>query len=128
MSEHTRILEKYEQMFEDGSAFKPIHLSQPQPNMSEVTGAGAEVPDTPLGDPVKKDQFNDDQNHADYTEFDNQMESRVNEMRDNRNMHSNTSNVGVQNNSEVESLKKRLDLVEQALSLVMETQKTLIKG
>ena len=39
MSEHSKILEKYEQMFADGSAYKPIHIAQPQPDVSQIVGA-----------------------------------------------------------------------------------------
>lgn len=128
MSEHSKILEKYEQMFEDGSAYKPIRIAQPQPDVSSITGAAEEVPMSPLGDQVQRDNFQDEA-VTDYSEFDSQMERRINEMRSgNRNPHDNNPNVVVQNNSEIESLKKRVDLLEQALSLVMETQTKLIKG
>lgn len=125
MSEHSKILEKYEQMFKDGSAYKPIHIAQPQPNVSEVTGA-VEKPASPLGEPVRRDNFQDEV-VTDYSQFDSQMEQRINEMR-NRNPNNNNDNVIVQNNSDYKKLEKRIDLLEQALSLVMSTQKKLIEG
>lgn len=124
MSEHSKILEKYEKMFEDGSAYKPIRLSQPQPNMSEINGA-VEKPDTPLGDPVNRDNFQDE-GQPDYTESDAYMQNKINEMK-NKNTQGNNQNVVVQNDVIVR-LKKRVDLLEQALTLVMETQSKLLKG
>ena len=126
MSEHSKILAKYEKMFEDGFP-EPIHLSQPQPNMSEMNGAAEEKPNTPLGEPVKKENFQDDESHQpDYTESDAYMEGKINEMR-NRGTQDNNPNVPVQNDV-IERLKKRIDLLEQALTLVMETQSKMIKG
>lgn len=125
MSEHSKILEKYEQMFQDGSAYKPIHIAQPMPNVSEITGA-VEKPATPLGDQVKKDNFQDDP-YTDYSQFDSDMQQRINEAK-NRKLQDNTQNVNVQNNSDYKKLEKRMELIEQALSLVMETQKKLLAG
>ena len=121
MSEHSKILEKYEQMFKDGSAYKPIHIAQPQPNVSEVTGA-VEKPASPLGEQVNRDNFQDEA-VTDYSQFDSEMQNRINEMRGNRNTHPNN-----QGNDDITRLKKRVDLLEQALTLVMETQSKLIKG
>lgn len=125
MSEHSKILEKYEQMFKDGSAYKPIHIAQPQPDVSQITGA-VEKPATPLGEPVRRDNFQDEA-VTDYSQFDSQMEQRINEMRNNK-MQGNNPNVSVQNNSDYEKLEKRVNLLEEALSLVMSTQKKLIEG
>lgn len=127
MSEHERILEKYEQMFKDGSAYKPIHLSQPMPNVSEVTGAVDEKPAAPLGEQVKRDNFQEEP-VTDYSQFDSEMQQRVNEMRNKNQNVSNNQNVSVQNNGDYKRLEKRMELIEQALSLVMETQKKLIAG
>jgi len=125
MSEHSKILEKYEQMFKDGSAYKPIHIAQPQPNVSEITRA-VEKPATPLGEQVNKDNFQDDP-YTDYSQFDSDMQQRINEAK-NRKLQDNTQNVNVQNNSDYKKLEKRMELIEQALSLVMETQKKLLAG
>ena len=111
MSEHSKILEKYEQMFADGSAYKPIHIAQPQPDVSQIEGA-VDRPAAPLGEPVQRDNFQDEA-VTDYSQFDNQMEQRINEMK---------------NNSDYEKLEKRVNLLEEALSLVMSTQKKLIEG
>lgn len=126
MSEHSKILEKYEKMFEDGSAYKPIRLSQPQPSMAEVQGAGVEEkPNIPLGEQVNRDNFQND-SQPDYTESDAYMQNKINEMK-NKNPNDNNQNVSVQNDVIVR-LRKRVDLLEQALTLVMETQSKLIKG
>jgi len=127
MSEHSKILEKYEKMFEDGSAYKPIRLSQPQPSMAEMEGAGVveEKPNIPLGDQVNRDNFQND-GQPDYSESDAYMEGKINEMRT-RNTQDNNPNVNVQPDV-IKRLIKRIDLLEQALTLVMETQSKLIKG
>jgi hypothetical protein len=126
MSEHSKILEKYEKMFEDGSAYKPIRLSQPQPNMAEITGAvPEEKPNIPLGEQVNRDNFQNDV-ESDYSEADAYMEGKINEMRT-KVSQGNNPNVNVQNDV-MKRVLKRLDLLEQALTLVMETQSKLIKG
>jgi hypothetical protein len=113
-------------MFEDGSAYKPIRLSQPQPSMAEVEGAKPEPSNIPLGEQVDKDVFMDNQN-SDYTEFDNTMEERINKLKEaNDNTNTNTSNVNVQSNV-IEKLIRRIELLEKGVSLVMETQTKLLK-
>ena len=122
MSEHSRILEKYEKMFEDGSAYKPIRLAQPQPSMAEVEGAKPEPSNIPLGEQVDKDVFMDNQD-TDYTQFDNTMEERISKLKE---AHNNTSDVNVQPNV-IEKLIRRIELLEKGVSLVMETQTKLLK-
>lgn len=124
MSENSKILEKYEQMFEDGSAFRPIHLNQPTPDISSITGEVEEKPNIPLGQPVEKDVFMEDQ-HTDYSEFDATMQQKINEVRNKT--HGNNPNVSVQNNDEFAKLVRRIELLEQALQLVMETQTKMLK-
>jgi hypothetical protein len=111
MSEHSKILEKYEKMFEDGSAYKPIRLE--------------EKPNIPLGEQVNRDNFQNDV-ESDYSEADAYMEGKINEMRT-KVSQGNNPNVNVQNDV-MKRVLKRLDLLEQALTLVMETQSKLIKG
>ena len=128
MSEHSRILEQYEKMFKDGSAYKPIRLSQPQPSMAEAGGAGNPEPtNIPLGEQVERDVFMNDQNN-DYTEFDNTMEEKINKLKEAHNINSNnnTSNVNVQSNV-IEKLISRIELLEKGVSLVMETQTKLLR-
>lgn len=128
MSEHSKILEKYEKMFEDGSAYNPIHLTQPQPDVAGATEV-EEKSNVPLGQPVEKDVFMDDQHHTDYSEFDSSMQNRIDELRSKANnpMQNNTPNVRVQNNSDYEKIEKRVTLLEKALELVMETQTKMLK-
>ena len=129
MSEHSRILEQYEKMFKDGSAYKPIRLSQPQPSMAEAGGAKPrpEPSNIPLGEQIDKDVFMDDQNN-DYTEFDNTMEEKINKLKEAHNINSNNnnSNVNVQSNV-IEKLISRIELLEKGVSLVMETQTKLLR-
>ena len=74
MSEHSKILEKYEKMFKDGSAYTPIYINQPMPSMAEATGGGRS--ETPLGEKVNRDEEYIDP-HADYSEFDASMQARI---------------------------------------------------
>jgi len=124
MSEHSKILEKYEKMFETGEAYKPIRINQPMPSMSEAMGGGGRS-EIPLGEQVNRGEEYIDP-HADYSEFDASMQARVDAIR-NRNPHNNNSNVSVQNNGDYAKLEKRIEMLEQALSLVMETQTRLLK-
>lgn len=127
MSEHSKILEKYEKMFETGEAYKPIKLNQPMPSVSDAMGSGVDKPNIPLGEQVvtnEEEMFVDP--HADYSEFDASMQARVDAIR-NRNPHNNNENVMVQNNGDYSKLEKRIEMLEQALSLVMETQTRLLK-
>lgn len=110
-------------MFEDGSAYNPIHLTQPTPDVSGITGAVEEKSNIPLGKQVEKDVFMEDQ--ADYSEFDSSMQNRIDELRSKAN--NNNPNVRVQNNSDYERLEKRVALLEKALELVMETQTKMLK-
>lgn len=137
MSEHSNILAKYEKMFEDGSAYQPIKLNQQMPSMAEAGGGGVPaMSETPLGDPatapvdpaapreIFKEEF--DSSRSDM------MEAKIREAMNSTGTphtgtpHANIPNVTVQNES-YEKLEKRIALLEQALSLVMETQTKLLK-
>lgn len=125
MSEHSKILEKYEKMFETGEAYKPIRINQPTPSMSDAMGGGGRS-ETPLGEQVvnREEEYIDP--HTDYSEFDASMQARVNALR-NKTPHNNNENVNVQKNGDYAKLEKRVEMLEQALSLVMETQTRLLK-
>jgi hypothetical protein len=125
MSEHSRILEKYEKMFEDGSAYQPIKIQQPTPSMAEVTQAKQE---TPLGNPVTPGNNPVVENsHTDYSHFDAMMEEKINNIRNgNTNLNTNPVPNPVQNES-YQKLEKRIELLERALTLVMEQQTKLLK-
>ena len=117
----------YNKMFEDGTAFKPIHISQPSPSMTEAGGSG-DSPDNYIGEKLERDTTNQpdkpDKPEPDYSEFDSIMEQRVNNL---RNGGGDSNNSGGTNTNEINDLKSRVNLLEQALSLVMEQQKPLIK-
>ena len=135
MSEHSKILEKYNQMFEDGSAYKPIRITQPQPSMAEMSGATPT--ETPLGNPIQpgdpKELFKDpnalpDPN-PDYSTFDAVMEEQINKLRNagNANLNNNTQPVNEQNNVTIQKLENRIVLLEKALALVMEQQTKMLR-
>lgn len=131
MSEHSKILEKYNQMFEDGSAYKPIRITQPQPSMSEMSGATMPKTETPLGNPVPqggdpKELFKNPnmlpEANTDYSTFDAVMEEKINKLRA----------AGNANNSQpinegIQKLEHRIELLEKALTLVMEQQTQMLK-
>jgi len=132
MSEHSNILAKYEKMFEDGSAYKPIKLNQQTPSMSEAGGGGVpEMSETPLGDPntggggEAKPIFNEgfDASRS------NAMEQKIAEAMKGTptgNPHANTQPVTVQNDG-YEKLERRIAMLEQALTLVMEQQTKMLR-
>ena len=124
MSEHSKILEKYEKMFQDGSAYHPIVLNQQMPSMSEAMGGGDRRSEIPLGEQqvVDNDLDNGHDPHANYSEFDAHMAARVNALKEGKKF--NPSN---EQNQDYQKLERRISLLEKALELVMETQTKLIK-
>jgi len=110
----------YEKMFKDGTAFNPIKIEQPSPqNPGGGMGRGA--------DP--------DESGVDYSLFDDHMGNMVQEKIE-------AKKAAVLGNparpdpppspqaggDRIIRLERRIELLEQALSLVMETQNKLMRG
>ena len=106
----------YEKMFQDGSAYKPIKIAQPTPdNPGGGMGGGA--------DPDRK---------IDYSVFDDHMANMIQEKIEQKKATVNTKKSGPhyspQQGDKIAKLERRIELLEQALSLVMETQTKLMRG
>lgn len=117
------ILNAYEKMFKDGSAYKKVKISQPTPEnpngSSYGNGSGR------LGDPLKVAEGNkEDEDDRFVRQMDDYREKRLQELKETGGKKQEPNNLV----NEVKKLKQRVKLLEQALSMVMETQTKLIKG
>lgn len=114
----------YEKMFKDGTAFKPIKIDQPSPdNPAGGMGRGAD-PDEPS---------------PDHSLFDDHMDNMIQEkiaakkaavlgdqpVRFTGDLQEQSPQAG---DHRITRLEERIKLLEQALSLVMETQTKLMRG
>lgn len=109
-------LSAYEKMFEDGTAFQKIEIAQPTPdNPGGGMGGGA--------DPDRE---------VDYSVFDDHMANMIQEKIEAKKASVNPERPGPppspQQGDKLARLERRIELLEQALSLVMETQTKLMRG
>jgi hypothetical protein len=111
-------LTAYEKMLKDGSAFKPIKIEQPTPdNPNGGMGRGA-----------------DPDHEIDYSVFDDHMKGMIQEKIEAKKSKVNGgperpgTQSSQQDNHRITRLEERIKLLEQALSLVMETQTKLMRG
>lgn len=119
--DNRKMISAYEKMLQDGTAFKEIDTSMvTEPDMAVATGA---LNDNPLGDPIN-DSINNRRSSNiveddGYGEFDSIMEKKMHELRMSGKKHS---------SNEFVSLKKRVKRLEEAMTLVMDSQTKLIEG
>ena len=128
--ENRNIISAYERMVEDGSAFKEVDMTMHnEPNISEITGA-RESSSFALGEVVNEDDevIDKEDSHNNYNSFDSAMEQRINSLRNKMNGKNAIKKQGIIKSSqqEIASLKKRVEKLEEALMLVMETHERLI--
>lgn len=114
----------YEKMFDNGSAFKPIKITQPSPNNPEGGMSGYD-PDAPMD----MDQFNEKPDRMDdIVEQAKAMKAaktgKVVEI-PTKTMRSST--ISKNENRKIKELERRVSILEQALQLVMETQTKILK-
>lgn len=110
----------YEKMFENGSAFKkidmPMVLNDPSNNPEAAT--------MPLGEEVKPKPTKEEP-EPDFSEVDRRMQerlkSRINSLKEKTGVSKDTDVI-----REMNKLKQRVKTLEEALSLVMETQEKLL--
>lgn len=117
--ENRKMISAYEKMLQDGTAFKKVDTSMlSEPDLAVATG---QINDSPLGDPIAANRSPSSPIVEDdgYGQFDSLMEKRMHELRASGNKHS---------NNEFLNLKKRVKRLEEAITLVMETQTKLIEG
>jgi len=120
----------YEKMFKDGTAFNPIKIEQPTPtNPGGGMGRGAD-PDNPGVDMSRRPDPDD--NGVDYSLFDDHMGNMVQEKIEAKKAAARGTDQRTgppqADNNKITRLERRIELLEQALSLVMETQTKLIRG
>jgi hypothetical protein len=119
-----KIRNAYEQMLKDGTAFKEVDMSmmvEPDVSMAQGSlGDKIETPSKPKEEPVN--ERNDD-----YTEHDNYMQQRINSLRAKMKGGGRVNESGNSNMAkEVMALKKRVQKLEEALMLVMETHEKIL--
>jgi predicted nucleic acid-binding Zn-ribbon protein len=120
-----RIKSAYEKMLEDGTAFKEVDMSMmTEPNVEQITGLGEEVV-VPKERKQEQDPDRFIDEHTDFSHLDNAMEQRMNSLR--AKMGGVKSKKVRENESrEIALLKKRVEKLEEALMLVMETHEKLL--
>ena len=120
----------YERMLADGSAFREVDMSMmTEPNVEIAKGA-------PLGDRVNETAQprqgrdtppEDYEHHTDYTEHDSYIQDRINRLRAKMKGGRVNEGGGASNTSkELLKLKKRVEKLEEALMIVMETHEKLL--
>lgn len=111
-------LSAYEKMFKDGTAFQKIEIAQPTPNNPGGGMSGGADPDREI----------------DYSVFDDHMKGMIQEKIEAKKSKAtgNPERPGPssspQDNHRITRLEERIKLLEQALSLVMETQTKILRG
>lgn len=118
------VRDAYQKMFEDGSAYRPIKIDQPSPNNENGRGMGHEV------NQEMSQEINND--HESNREWMIQEAMRLKEAKGkkvDKNIVRTQPPITYDTNSnkEIKKLRQRIDIVEQALKLVMETQTKLIR-
>ena len=122
----------YERMLEDGTAFKQVDMSmmvEPDVSMAEG-GLGDRIEETAQprqGRDTPPEEY--DHNYTDYTEHDEYIQGRINRLRAKMSGRKgiNENSGGVSNTAkEIKALKKRIDRLEEALMVVMETHERLL--
>lgn len=110
-------LSAYEKMLKDGSAFKAIKIEQPTPDNPDGGMGGGADPDREI----------------DYSVFDDHMKGVIQEKIEAKkaaagNPERPAPPPSPQQGDKMARLERRIELLEQALSLVMETQTKLMRG
>jgi hypothetical protein len=124
-------LTAYEKMLKDGSAFKKIDMQKITNQMyaqAEGGVGGGSEPSTPLGDPVNETSNSGlEEDHTDWSAVDEAMQKRMNALKEKAARGGSTSTKKPLNESqEIKKLKARVQRLEEALVVVMETQEKLL--
>jgi len=122
--DNRKMISAYEKMLADGTAFREVDLTMhDQPDVGQASGA---INESPLGDQVpNKDTTVDSSPDDGYGEFDSVMEQRMDALR--RKASGSSGGKNPPQNG-ISGLRKRIEKLEEALLLVMETQTKLIEG
>lgn len=121
----------YERMLQDGSAFKEVDMSmmtEPNVAMAEGKGLGDRVQETAQPRQGRDTPPEEYEHHTDYTEHDSYVQQRIDRLRAKMKGGGRVNESGgVSNTSkEIVKLKKRVEKLEEALMLVMETHEKLL--
>lgn len=124
----------YEKMLEDGTANKKIDMSMMvEPDVSTIEGLGDQIEDQspfPRERQPEQEQEQEQFDHTDYSKHDSYIEQRISSLRNKMNEKKGikTSGGGALSkaNREIASLKKRVEKLEEALMLIMETHENLL--
>lgn len=117
----------YQKMLKDGTAFKKIDMNkiQNQQYAQASIGAGNEENSMPLGEPAPiMENSNLEEDNTDWSAVDNAMQKRINSLRSK--MDSVTKTQIIRESEEIVKLKKRIEKLEEAMILIMETHEKMI--
>lgn len=118
----------YEKMLQSGAAFKKIDMTQhTMPSLAEASGGNRGI-----GEQVESNVNvqTEEERSDDFEEFDSVMEQRISSLRNKMNGGKGTPNVGklmTPTQKEITLLKKRIEKLEEALIVIMQTQEQLFE-
>lgn len=125
------ILSAYEKMLEDGTANVPIKIGQPTPSNPKGSTFGGHKDEISvaqgqgLGEKVVKEEVETEVDpHGDYSHFDSQMEEYI---KNRRAAKGGGNNKPTASSNEIKEIRKRLDMIEKTMGLIMETHKLLLE-
>jgi peptidoglycan hydrolase CwlO-like protein len=115
----------YEKMLKDGTAFKKIDMNRIAAQLYSQAEGG--LVDKPLGDPIKENQNQNsglEEDHTDWSAVDEAMQRRMNALKEKM---KGSEKKSTNELTEITKLKKRIEKLEEALMLVMETHEKLLR-
>lgn len=126
-----KIRSAYESMLEDGSANKKVDMSMVvEPSVENIESGLGDRIEAAESSMTKKDDVIEEEQHNDYTEHDNYIDQRMNSLKTKLSEKKGAPRIKIgaltRANQEISSLKKRVEKLEEALMLVMETHEQLI--
>lgn len=121
----------YEKMLKDGSAFKKIDMNKIAAQQYAAAGmadagGGKGAPEVPLGTPSTNEQSGLEEDHTDWSAVDAAMEKRMNALKEKMKGGSTSTKQPLNESQEIMKLKKRVQKLEEALIVVMQTQEKLL--
>lgn len=118
----------YERMLQDGTAFKEVDMSMmTEPDVTIAKGGLGDKVDSPHPRKRQPEQEQIQERYDDYTEHDNYVQQRIDRLRAKMNGKRVNESDDVSNTSkEILKLKKRVQKLEEALMLVMETHEKIL--
>jgi len=119
-------LSAYEKMFKDGTAYKPIKIQQPTPDNPTGSFGGSSGEEI---DPNKINEQLFDNHMDDYIQSKIEAKkSKTNETKKRSSTRPSVPSTSQPKSNRIAALERRVELLEQALGLVMETQTKMMKG